>query len=520
MTPVQRFAPLLLAIAGGALYFLGFAGFGIWPLAFVALVPLALALELEPKASGKRRFAIGFVYGFVEYTGGYYWLVAFLDTFSGFGSVVSALIASIFFAFQALQMGLFAWLYGRGRDQGWSPALLLPVINVGLERVWPQIFPSHISDGLHAAPLLIQIVDLGGTYLLSALVSAVNGAVAAVILDLRAKRRPAWQAPAIALGALGLTLVYGAYRIADVDARARAARTLHVGMVQVNMGTFQKREDPVEGHRRHLEQSRQLERLASPDLIVWPESGYTDIVPDVPNVRRYVTRDLTTPVLFGGLSLRRVEDERRLYNTGFLLNADGDVLGTYDKTYLVPFGEYIPLGDVFPSLYDLSPNTGHFTPGDHVRPVVLDGIRMSMLICYEDVIPSFTRRAVAEGDPHLLVNITNDAWYGDTHEPWIHLALAKFRAVEHHRALVRSTNSGVSAFVDPVGRVIAHGGVFTRETLDARLPLLTGHTLYETVGDGWAWLLTFVAIAMAFRGRGSGVLRKVAAAEKTEPASG
>jgi apolipoprotein N-acyltransferase len=269
-------------------------------------------------------------------------------------------------------------------------------------------------------------------------------------------------------------------------------------MVQVNMGTFAKREDPAEGHRRHLEQSRTLERLVMPQLIVWPESGYTDLVPDLPNVRRFVTRDVNRPVLFGGLSMRVREGRRHLYNTAFLLDEAGDVLGTYDKTYLVPFGEFIPFGDVFPSLYDLSPNTGHFTPGDHVRPVVLDGVRMSLLVCYEDVLPSFTRRVVAEGDPHLLVNLTNDAWYGDTHEPWIHLALAKFRAVEHHRALVRSTNSGVSAFVDPVGRVIAHSQVFTREELDARLPLLTGHTLYETVGDRWAWLFVAIALYLAF----------------------
>jgi apolipoprotein N-acyltransferase len=495
---VKRIAPWLLAIAGGALYFLGFAGFGIWPLAFVALVPLAVAVDLEKDASAKRHFALGFLYGFVEYTGGYYWMVSFLDTFSGFGTPLAILIASVFFAFQALQMGILAWLYGRGRARGHSPALLLPVLNLAMECLWPQIFPSHISDGLHAAPMLIQIVDLGGTYLLSALVSLVNGAFAALVIAKLTKQTLPRLAPALAAVSLGLTLAYGAYRIGEVDARARTARTLHVGMVQVNMGTYAKREDPREGHRRHLEQSRTLERLAEPDLIVWPESGYTDLVPDLPNVRRYVTQDITTPVLFGGLSMRRRDDARHLFNTAFLLDADGDVLGSYDKTYLVPFGEFIPFGDVFPSLYELSPNTGHFTPGDHVRPVVLDGIRMSLLVCYEDVIPAFTRRAVREGNPHLLVNLTNDAWYGDTHEPWIHLALAKFRAVEHHRALVRSTNSGVSAFVDPVGRVIANSQVFTREELDARLPLLTGHTVYETVGDQWAWLFVAIALYAAF----------------------
>jgi apolipoprotein N-acyltransferase len=120
------------------------------------------------------------------------------------------------------------------------------------------------------------------------------------------------------------------------------------------------------------------------------------------------------------------------------------------------------------------------------------------LVCYEDVLPGFTRQAVREGDPHLLVNVTNDAWFGDTHEPWIHLALAKFRAVEHHRALVRSTNSGVSAMVDPVGRVLGEVGVFERGELYEELPLLQGTTLYAHVGDWPGMAALLLILWMAF----------------------
>jgi apolipoprotein N-acyltransferase len=266
------------------------------------------------------------------------------------------------------------------------------------------------------------------------------------------------------------------------------------------MGIFAKREDPAEGRRRHVMQSLELERDVDPDLIVWPESAYAWFLPEGEvNVKPYVMGPIETPLLFGGLTRRTVDGDERHYNTAVLLDEDGDIQGTYDKTYLLAFGEYLPFGDVFPVLYDWSPHSGRFTPGDHVRPVILDDRwRITALVCYEDILPSFTRKAVAEGDPHLLVNMTNDAWFGDTSEPWQHLALAKLRAVEHHRFLVRATNSGVSSIVDPVGRTLGEVGVFERGNLHADVAMLSGWTPYQTLGNWPGWLSLAAILAMAF----------------------
>ena len=134
--------------------------------------------------------------------------------------------------------------------------------------------------------------------------------------------------------------------------------------------------------------------------------------------------------------------------------------------------------------------------------MVLGPMRLSVFVCYEDLLPEFTRDLVHEGRPNVLVNLTNDAWYGDTHEPWIHLALAKFRAIEHHRALVRSTNSGVSAFVDPLGRIVSHTGVFTREELVEDVPLLDRGTVFEVLGERPLGALAVLALAWSvFRRR-------------------
>jgi apolipoprotein N-acyltransferase len=169
------------------------------------------------------------------------------------------------------------------------------------------------------------------------------------------------------------------------------------------------------------------------------------------------------------------------------------------------FGEYLPFGDKLPVLYRWSPNSGHFTPGQSLDPLLVNvggtTHKVTALICYEDILPRFTNDAVRHGDPELLVNMTNDAWFGDTSEPWEHLALAQLRAVEHRRYLVRGTNSGVSAVIDPVGRIVARTGTFRPETISAPIHWLRAHTLYEAIGD-WPWgLVSLVSTVFAFRRR-------------------
>jgi apolipoprotein N-acyltransferase len=212
-----------------------------------------------------------------------------------------------------------------------------------------------------------------------------------------------------------------------------------------------------------------------------------------------VARRIGVPAIFGAVVVRRVSDARQyvLYNTAVASDQAGTITGRYDKQYLLTFGEYLPFGETFPVLYQWSPNSGHFSPGTSLEPIEVD-IRgekhpVTALICYEDILPRFTNDAVRHARPELLVNMTNDAWFGDTAEPWEHLALAKFRAIEHRRFLVRGTNSGVSAVIDPVGRVIAHSGTFRQDTVAATIHWMQSRTVYEIVGD-WPWLLVSLGL--------------------------
>ena len=531
-----RWAHLLLCGVGGLAQCLGFAGFSLWPFALVCFVPMMGVLDRElglgPRGDGeppvrpastRRVLALGLFHGAVGYAGGYYWLYPFLETFSGYGGAPSLAFASIFWVYQGGQQMLIYWLYARIRQRGWGVTLAAVASLLTLELTYPVLFPAFLASGFHEVPLFLQVVDLGGPMLLSGVVMAFNAGLYTVVRT--AIRREPWPKKTLAAiaGAVAFTLAYGAWRIAEVDARAAQADTANVGMVQVDMGIFAKRDEPFEGHRRHLSQSRLLEAREDLDLLVWPESAYTFFLPEgMTNVRRRILPGIQAPTLFGGLARRTVDGVSRHYNTAYLTDRDGEILSTYDKTYLLAFGEYLPFGETFPILYEWSPNSGHFTPGDHVRPLVLERegrqpLRISTLVCYEDVLPSFTRNAVREAEPNLLVNVTNDAWFGDTHEPGIHLALAKFRAIEHHRALVRSTNSGVTAFVDPVGRTLGTIGVGERDQIAQELPLLDSPTPYQWVGD-WPGYLAFAAIFfMGFLRRRRAMER--GAGEKAAPVS-
>ena len=491
-----------LAALGGAFYFLGWAGFGFWPLSLLCLVPLWGALELGLKRAWPHALSLGWLYGTVTCAGGYHWLVEFLSVFSGYGYAASAVFWLVFSSYLGFNFAIYGVVYWALRRRGWPTSIVAIPTLLLIEWLYPSLFPTYLANSLHTATTLVQIADLGGPMLVTVVMALVN---LSVFEGLRwwTKRR---SAPKLIWGltaaALGLSTVYGVLRIGQVEANVAAAPMLRVGIVQVNMGIFQKRSEANEGHRRHVEQSLVLEEEGNLDLIVWPESAYVDFLPrTVPWNGNRIRRQLQTPIIFGGLSTGVVDGKRRMYNTVFLMDDGGVVRSSYDKTYLLMFGEYLPFGDTFPILYELSPNSSRFTAGTHVRPLVLGPWRISVPVCYEDILARFTRRMVREGKPHVLMNLTNDAWFGDTQEPWIHLVLSKFRAIEHRRYLVRATNSGISAVVDPLGRVVAQTGLLTRENLRSEIRMLDDDTVYTRLGDWPGWIGVAALAWMVIRRR-------------------
>jgi apolipoprotein N-acyltransferase len=500
------------AVLSGLLYWLAFAGMDVWPLAFVAWVPLVVAMHRQ---STRRAALLGWVAGITMNVAGFFWLQTMLQTFSGFHPLLCFLFVFIVCSYQGGRIGLLGWLYGRASARGWPAHWVFAGAFAASELFYPLLFPWYYATTVHEVPLLTQLADVGGPILVGLVLVALNLALAEPILA-RAERRKASRG-VLGAGAVTLALAcaYGALRIRAIDAATQAAPPVTVGVVQANMGLMEKRNSFDEGLHRHLDLSRQLERNDHVDFVVWSETSAMHEVRDESyeqELRTGVTRGIGVPAIFGAVIFKVVPDERRfvLYNTAIASDASGTVTGRYDKEYLLTFGEYLPFGDTFPVLYTWSPNSGHFSPGTSLDPLLLDvgGAKhaVTVLICYEDILPRFTNDAVRHADPELLVNMTNDAWFGDTAEPWEHLGLAQLRAVEHRRYLVRGTNSGVSAVVDPVGRVVVHSGTFREEGISAPIHWMRSRTVYEGVGD-WPWLLASLAVAFGAFRRREGILK-------------
>ncbi|MDD9935970.1 MAG: apolipoprotein N-acyltransferase [Myxococcales bacterium] len=487
----------LLAAFGGCLYFLGFAGFDVWPLALIAFVPLLGGLEHV--TSVRRALSIGLTFGVVLNLGGYSWLLSTLEVFAGFPWLVCASIFALICVLQGGQVALFAALLVLLRRRG-RVSLLWAVPCWGVAELgYPLVFPTYLASSLHTLVVPSQVVELGGPIPLSMGIVLVNAAIFGW-LRARLRRVPAspWLLPAGVI-VPALCLGYGLVRVPQVDQAVAAAATLRVGMVQANMGLQAKRTDRREGRRRHIEQSRALERSHRPDLIVWPETAVA--APIALGVKRVepILGSLATPVLFGALSHSAPQGRARLHNSAILADVNGKVQGRAHKRYLLPFAEYIPLGERFPALYDFSANSGRFAAGEGSPVVQLGPHRMGVMICYEDLMPSLSRLAANDGAT-LLVNLTNDAWFGDTRAPHIHLALSKLRAIEQRRTLLRATNSGVSAIIDPLGQVTKQSRLFERTTLAADVPLLDDKTIYARLGDWPAWLaLVTLLLGIAVR---------------------
>lgn len=484
--------PFALAALSGALYFLGFVGFGYWPLTWFCLVPVLFAIR---GATPKRALAIGTVFGLATNMGGYYWVVDLLMQFARLSLPLAMLGYILLCLYQGFLLAILVWFIRRVKiDFGIQPIVSATIGFVALELAYPLLFPSFIGNSQYRFLPITQLVELIGMPGLTALIALVNGALYEV-LDAYFDKRPFVRGRVIfAAAAFALALIYGLVRLPMVDKQIEQARRMKVAIVQTNLGARDKEGRRDEFIRRHQEQTIEaIREHPEVELVVWPESAYNEWIPrTVKNLGQQVTKGVPRPVIFGALTHGVLsKDVRETYNSAVLTSSTGDVLGIYDKVELLAFGETLPLAKTFP-FYPRWFRFFPFTHGENFQHFVVDGVKLAPNICYEDIIPPLVRRFWRESGPaDALVNVTNDSWYGDTHEPLIHLVLASFRSIETRRALIRSTNTGISAIVDPAGRITHRTGQWTRETLIAEVPIIqTGETtLYQMTGDVFGWAL-------------------------------
>ncbi len=473
------------ALASGVLLALAFPRPDLAELAWVGLVPLLLA-------GGGHPFRQAYIAGSAFFALVLYWLNIVMTTYGGLHPVFSLVAYLLLVAYLALFFAVPFWAACRLRDRlGYPLPLTLPVLWVGFEFLRSFLFSGFpwatLGYSQQSRLLVIQSADLFGVYGLSFLLVLANTVIAA-LLQARLKRDrslgPRWSLAVLAVLAAA-NLGYGAWRLgADGDTRPEHLDTI---LVQGNIDQSIKWNPAVQQQTVTTYRDLSLagvEETGRGGLIIWPESATPFYFQDPSPLSGEVTataRSAGSWLLFGSPAYERVNRVTRYLNSAFLLGPDGEVRGRSDKVHLVPFGEYVPLGRWFPFIDKLVVGIGDFSPGT-ISPLTLDGHRVGVLVCFEGIFPELARDSVRLGSD-LLVNITNDAWFGRSSAPYQHLAMTRFRAVENRIWVARAANTGVSALIAPSGRITAESGIFETALLKGRVGFGAKPSLYTRWGD-------------------------------------
>jgi apolipoprotein N-acyltransferase len=511
----------LLVLSSAILQVLVFPKPGLYYLSWVCLAPLIYAVlrareadaaellaeetssYLAPASVGQA-FLLGWVCGTVVYLGSCYWVFSVMHYYGGLSRAVSAVLLLLFSLYVGLHQAVFAALVAwaaRARAGYSRRALFLaPFLWVAVEllRTYLVGFPWDLLGTTQVAnTALSRIATLTGVYGLSFEIALVNAAFAAAFLVRPPRRR-------LMLAATLATAVF--LQLTQYIELDRLPVDSHALLVQQNV--------PIRESWQSAEYNGLLQSLdaisttppgsAKVNLVVWPESP----APFFLNDDRFVStisaiaRRTNDFVVAGSLGVRPAAGgENLLYNSAALVNPQGQIAARYDKVHLVPFGEYIPLQRLLSFAQSLTREVGTFARGSDRWPLDAGAAKLGVFICYESVFPGEVRQFADHG-AQVFVNISNDGWFGNSGAPEQHLNVARMRAIENERWLLRATNTGITASIDPFGRVVAQAPTGTRTTLLAPYSLRAETTFYTRYGDWFPCLCAIISLAgLLFRRR-------------------
>jgi apolipoprotein N-acyltransferase len=472
---------LVLSLLSGVLLVLLFPNFNFTFLAPVALAPLVIACARE--GSWKRRFILGWASGFVFWFAVCSWIQFVLEVHGGMGRWGGWGTFILFALLNGLYTATFAALVGSVLRTPWA----IP----GSAALWTAVEYAHGTIGLawvglgfawldlgNAAidmPLLPRLAPITGVWGLSFALAMISCAVTLAFL-----RRPLTHYTWLAAFAM-LPLL--------PELPAPHAGTERVRVVQPNIDT--EAEWTPETLALLEQRMVLLSEPANAPLIVWPEAP-APFYPAEESFRKYVgdlARDAHAPILMGGVGRTSAGDP---LNSAFLFKADGELAADrYDKIKLVPFGEYVP--DAFGWVNRITHEIGDFVPGTQIVTFPLDGQRIGAFICYESAFPDLVRQFTKAGAT-VLVNLSNDGYFGHSAAREQHLKLVRMRAAENRRWILRATNDGITAMIDPAGREIARLPLYTQTSAVFGYNSLTGLTPYVRFGDWFAWACLMASV--------------------------
>ncbi len=498
---------ILLGLAFVLGYPLGMPGYGIPGLPFVSLIPL-LALSasaLTPGEAARRGFAAGILANILIY----YWIAWTVAVPGNLGWLLGAACALFVSAFVAgFIAGICAvhnyCIQRSGPDALWAFPVFWTLFEVARTHLFSGFPWMLLGYSLADSAVLRQAADLTGTIGLGFLIVLVNVAGYRALTAIVERN---WRALAFSIlvaAVIPLSLVgYGNLRLRPDP--GRNAPFLRVGIAQGGIDQNRKWDPANQEATIAIYRDLTVEAVAKgARVVVWPEtaapffygweSALTALVDNVAGTTR-------TPIVFGAPWFNP-EGGGRYYNSVFHLDARGIPVGRYDKQHLVPFGEYVPLRRLLPFINKLTAGEEDFSRGVAPSLFIIDNTAAAASVCYEAVFPAIIRESVLAG-AGWLINVTNDAWFGDTVAPLQHLAMARMRAVELRRPMVRAANSGISAVIDSRGEIIRSLGLSRKGVVVADITPGVGLTPFAKSGELFGFSCTiigFLTFLFALRG--------------------
>jgi apolipoprotein N-acyltransferase len=509
----------LLALLSSGLQILIFPKPSLYFLCWIAMVPLLYALlrgrggegELVDSEGRSLRpftlvqgFLIAWVSGVVWYAGTCYWIYPVMHGYGNLGVFPAGLIALGFCLIMGMHHGAFGLLVvlmaRRSSLGNRKPLFLAPFFWVAIEffrdRVtgvpWQPLGGAQVDNIPFA-----RIGEVTGVYGLSFAVMLVNCAFVAALL-LYGRRRVNLLISAVAAA---VALQMGIFARPAPFSFSRQAVLLqpNIPVLDASEWTPQYFDHTIANMKNLTVDAAGTHPADDPGLIVWPEAPTPFFIGEakfqlwVANVATSTNSYLV--VGSTGEAAGSSPQEPLIYNSSLIVDPAGHNLGRYDKIHLVPFGEYVPMRRFLFFASKLVREVGEFARGAERKVFDLGGTKAGVFICYESIFPNEVRQFTANG-AQVLINISNDAWYGDTGAPFQHLQMARMRAIENHRWILLATNNGVTASIDPYGRLVSEVPRDVKTALIAPFSPLAEMTLYSRYGDVFAWACVVISLVM------------------------
>jgi apolipoprotein N-acyltransferase len=480
------------------------AWFALVPFLVALLLPAREGLRLKPLQAA----VLGYGCGILWYLGNCYWIYQTMYLYGALPKLVSAGILLLFALYLGLYHALFAWvlsLIQRSRLGIQKALLFAPAIWVAVELARARItgFPWDLLGYAQIDNLLLtRLAPIAGVMSLSFVVMAINAGLASYFL-LKGRKR-VW-VPALA-ASLAVIFQFG-FPHRNHNFAETTNQTAVMLQENIKVGAPGKAVRPLAPAEEmqsfselslHPENTRFHRSGQSPTILIWPEapSHFATSDPAFLALAGALAQKAEAPAIVGSLGVEAAPEDPKgyhQYDSASLFDAAGTFHGHYDKIHLVPWGEYVPFKQFFSFAQKLTEGVGNMDPGTERSVFTTRGHTYGIFICYESIFGDEVRHFALNG-AQVLVNISDDGWYGDTGAPWQHLNMTRMRAIENHRWLLLDTNTGITTAIDPNGQTTFEAPRHTRGAYVFPFAFTTGLTLYTRYGDWFAWLCTLVTL--------------------------